>query len=58
MRTKLADPEYEPSDDELNSLSKAAFADVKARHAAALDRLFDAIDERRRQRGAPPVEKA
>jgi len=54
VRTKLADPAYEPTDDELRALSRAAFADVAARHRAALAQLFNVIEEQR-QRQAPPL---
>jgi hypothetical protein len=39
MVRNLADPSYEPSDEELQELSRAAFADVPARNDAALQRL-------------------
>jgi hypothetical protein len=39
MARNLADPSYEPSDEELQELSRAAFADVPARRKAALERL-------------------
>lgn len=39
MARNLADPSYEPSDEELQELSRAAFADVATRRKAALARL-------------------
>jgi predicted Zn-dependent protease with MMP-like domain len=39
----LADPDYEPSDEELQQLARDAFADVPARHRAAQKRLWDQI---------------
>ena len=44
---QFGDAEFEPSDDELRALSREAFADVAARHAAALDRLWAEIDQLR-----------
>ena len=35
----LADPDFEPTDEQLIGLSKRAFAGVAARHEAALARL-------------------
>jgi hypothetical protein len=43
MAERLANPDYEPTDEELMELSRAAFADVKARHQVALDALFARI---------------
>jgi hypothetical protein len=43
MVRNLADPSYEPSDEELQELSRAAFADVPARRKAALARLREEI---------------
>jgi len=43
MRTRLADPNYEPTDEELRELSRAAFSDVAAKHRAALSRMRDEI---------------
>ncbi|MBI5498092.1 MAG: hypothetical protein HY904_24025 [Deltaproteobacteria bacterium] len=39
-KTNFADPAYEPTDEELVELSHEAFADVTARHQAALQRLY------------------
>lgn len=47
VRTRLADPDYEPTDEELMELSRAAFAGVRARHEEALARLFAQIVELR-----------
>ncbi len=49
MRTRLADPDYEPTDEELMALSRAAFADVGERHRRALAKLHAEIAEARRQ---------
>jgi hypothetical protein len=40
MRTRLADPDFEPTDEELMALSRAAFADVEERHRVALEHLY------------------
>jgi hypothetical protein len=42
----LADPDFEPTDEQLIELSKRAFADVKARHEAALAKLRAEIADR------------
>jgi hypothetical protein len=42
-RVNLADPDYEPTDDDLTRLAREAFADVVPRHLAALQRLREAI---------------
>jgi len=47
-RINLADPDCEPSDEQLRALSRGAFADVKQRNAEAAARLAAAIEERRR----------
>jgi hypothetical protein len=39
----LADPEYEPTDDELRELAHSAFADVAARNEQALRRVREEI---------------
>jgi hypothetical protein len=39
----LADPEVEPTDEELAGLTHRAFAHVRAERAAALDRLREEI---------------
>jgi len=53
MRTRLADPGYEPTDEEFRELSRTAFADVRARHEAALARLRKGIaDAQRAEREA------
>ena len=41
--TNLMDPEFEPSDEQLQGLSKRAFAGVVAEHDAALARLWEQI---------------
>lgn len=43
MRSRLSDPDYEPTDEELRELSRAAFSDVAARHRAALSRMWKEI---------------
>lgn len=35
----FADPDFEPTDEDLRALSREAFADVGARHREALERL-------------------
>jgi predicted Zn-dependent protease with MMP-like domain len=45
----LADPDYEPSDEELQQLARDAFADVPAQHRAARQRLWDEIAALRAQ---------
>jgi hypothetical protein len=35
----LADPDFEPTDEQLQELMKSAFANVKADHEASMDRL-------------------
>jgi hypothetical protein len=44
----LADPDFEPSDEQLCALSRGAFADVRDKNAEAAARLAAAIEERRR----------
>ena len=39
----FADPEFEPTDEQLQDLSREAFADVAARHARALELLRERI---------------
>jgi hypothetical protein len=41
----LADPEYEPTDEELQELTHSAFADVAARNFEALRKLHAGIAE-------------
>jgi hypothetical protein len=43
MAERLANPDYEPTDEELMELSRAAFADVKERHEVALSKLHARI---------------
>jgi hypothetical protein len=43
----LADPSFEPSDEQLEGLSKRAFAGVAAAHAAALAKLRSDVTEAR-----------
>lgn len=47
-RVNLADPDFEPTDEQLQALSKRAFADVARQHADALRRLEASIAERRK----------
>lgn len=59
----LADPAFEPTDEQLHELSRRAFAGVAAAHAKSLERLRAQIAEarrealrafeQRRERGAP-----
>jgi hypothetical protein len=44
-RVDLADPDFEPTDEQLQELSRRAFAQVKARHDEAMDRLSQQIAE-------------
>jgi hypothetical protein len=44
----LSDPSFEPSDEQLEGLSKRAFAGVAASHAAALARLRADVAEARK----------
>jgi hypothetical protein len=39
----LADPEYEPTDEELHELSRSAFSGVAARNEEALRRVHEEI---------------
>ncbi len=45
----LADPDFEPTDEQLTELSKRAFAGVKERHQAVLARLRAEIATRSAQ---------
>lgn len=50
MRTiNLADPDFEPTGQELQALSHRAFEDVAARSAVALKKMEEAIEVRRRE---------
>ena len=49
MAGNLADPDYEPSDEELQQLARDAFADVPAQHREAQQRLWDEIAALRAQ---------
>jgi hypothetical protein len=54
----LADPEFEPTDEQLGELFKRAFADVESRHRESLARLRAEIarlrvEARRRVAGVP-----
>lgn len=42
--TNMADPDYEPSDEDLRELSREAFADIGAQHEARLARLRQEIE--------------
>ena len=44
-RVDLADPDFEPTDEQLQELSRRAFSDVKARHEAAMERMRAQIAE-------------
>jgi hypothetical protein len=41
----LADPDFEPTDEQLQELMKSAFANVKADHEAGMDRLRLEIEQ-------------
>ena len=43
MRTRLSDPDYEPTDEELRELSRTAFSEVAAKHRAALSEMWKQI---------------
>jgi predicted Zn-dependent protease with MMP-like domain len=49
MAGNLADPDFEPSDEELQQLARDAFADVPARNREAQQRLWDEIAALRAQ---------
>ncbi|HWU86307.1 MAG TPA: hypothetical protein VN253_03500 [Kofleriaceae bacterium] len=49
MAHDLADPAYEPSDEELQQLAHDAFADVPARYREAERRLWEQIATLRAQ---------
>lgn len=55
-RMRLADPDYEPTDEELRELMRAAFADVGAKSREADARLHREIEELRRAARWPTVE--
>lgn len=46
-RPTLSDPDFEPSDADLQGLAHRAFADVRAKKQAALAKLYDEIDRAR-----------
>jgi hypothetical protein len=46
----FANPEFEPTDEQLHQLSREAFADVPRNHARALARLREEIEALRAQR--------
>lgn len=54
MRARLSDPDFEPTDEELMALSRAAFADVEERHRIALEKLHAQIAEARRKQSTAP----
>jgi hypothetical protein len=54
MRARLSDPDFEPTDEDLMALSRAAFADVEERHRIALEKLYAEIAEARRLQDAAP----
>jgi hypothetical protein len=47
-RINLADPDFEPTDEQLRALSRRAFAEVAAQNAEAAARLASAIEARRK----------
>jgi hypothetical protein len=48
-RINLADPDFEPSDEQLQALSHSAFAGVAERNAEAAARMTSAIAARRQK---------
>lgn len=59
-RQNLSNPDFEPSDQDLQGLAHRAFADVRKKKQAALAKLYDDIDRaraearrRRRAQNAP-----
>jgi hypothetical protein len=54
VNARLADPDFEPTDEELRQLSRDAFSDVEQRHAKALERLHGRIAEARRAQQTKP----
>jgi hypothetical protein len=48
-QVNLADPDFEPTDEELRELSRAAFADVAEENAAALARMNAFIEGERKK---------
>ena len=46
-RINLADPDFEPTDEQLEDLFKRAFADVAVRHREALAKLHEEIAQLR-----------
>jgi hypothetical protein len=62
MGMRLFDPDFEPTDEELMELSRAAFADCEERHRVALAKLYAQIAEMRRvhreaARGSGPLKE-
>lgn len=55
MAGNLADPDYEPTDEELQQLARDAFADVPAQHREARRRFWDEIEASRNQLRAQPA---
>lgn len=43
----LADPSFEPTDEQLEGLARSAFAEVRERHARALARIEAEIESER-----------
>lgn len=43
MAGQFADPDYEPTDEELRALSRAAFSGVRDKHERALEKLHQEI---------------
>ena len=48
-KVDLANPDFEPSDEELQELSRKAFAGVGTKYSAALKRFEDDIERSRRE---------
>ena len=49
MTIDLANPEFEPSDEQLKELSRRAFRGVRERHQQALRLLQEQIEEERKR---------
>ncbi|WP_394834031.1 hypothetical protein LVJ94_46755 [Pendulispora rubella] len=49
-RINLADPDFEPTDEQLRELSRRAFAGVREQHQAALKRIHQEIAKGRQDR--------
>jgi len=43
MAGRFADPDYEPTDEELKALARDAFSEVRQKHERALEKLYEEI---------------